>query len=59
MTAPQPEAILAASNAAAAAGNKQAADEHWRHFVGLLEFQMGRTGSPERLTPPPKREPEL
>lgn len=50
------EATLAASRVAAAAGNKQLADDHWRHFIGLIEFQMGRTGSPERLTPSPKKE---
>lgn len=47
---------LAASAAAAASGNTEAADRHWRNYVRLLELKMGRTGSAERLTPAPKRD---
>lgn len=47
---------LAASAAAAAAGNIDAADRHWRTYIGMLELKMGRTGSVERLTPEIKHE---
>lgn len=49
---------LAASAAAATSGNTDAADQHWRTYVGLLELQMGRTGSVERLTPAVHRDQE-
>jgi hypothetical protein len=40
-----------ACNAARARNDLVAADRHWKEHIGLLEVQMGRTGSPERLTP--------
>lgn len=49
---------LRASQAAAKAGNVDQADAEWRRFIGLLEFSMKRTGSPERLTPAPKSKQE-
>ncbi len=41
---------FAAAMAAATSGNIDAANQHWKTFVGLLELQMGRTGSIEHLT---------
>lgn len=45
---------FAAAAAAAASGHVEAADQHWRTYVGLLELKMGRIGSIERLTPDPR-----
>ncbi len=34
------------------------ANAHWRRYVGLLEADMGRAGSVERLTPDVRRDQE-
>jgi len=47
---------LAAAQAAATSGRIDEANQHWKTYIGLLELQMGRTGSIERLTFRPNRE---
>ncbi len=47
---------LRASQAAAAAGNIDEANATWRHYVGLLEVSMKRTGSADHLTPAREQE---
>lgn len=47
---------LAAALHFAGRGNIDAANQHWKTYIGLLELQMGRTGSIEHLTFKPSRE---
>lgn len=45
---------LECSWAASINGDEEQANKQWRYHVGLLEVGMGNTGSPHRLTDPPK-----
>ena len=47
------EAAFKACEAARARNDLVAADRHWHDVVGLLEVQMGRTSSAEKLTMTP------
>jgi len=49
-------AAFKASNDFAAGGDRVAADEQWKRLIGLLEVQMGRTSSAEKLTMTPSPE---
>jgi len=46
-------AAFKACNDFAAGGDKAAADEQWKRLIGLLEVQMGRTSTAEKLTMTP------
>jgi len=42
-----------ACDAARARNDLVAADKHWKQLIGLLEVQMGRTSTAEKLTMTP------
>jgi len=46
-------AALATFKAAHRRNDLAAADRHWRELIGLVEVQMGRTSSAEKLTMTP------